>query len=122
MIFNPILAGNGKVKKVVLNPSYVTLSYDTKTDRQTIITITYDPEKQKNTCFVLPLYLGNVTNDLLVIAIFPSEVRATWECTYAGVISSCVITKESVNTFKLTLTHSWNSINVNNFVPIAIEM
>ena len=122
MIFNPILAGNGKVKKVVLKPSYVTLSYNAKTTGQTIITITYDPEKQKNTCFALPLLLGNVTDDLLVIAIFPSEVRATWECTYAGLISSCVFTKESVNTFKLTLTHSWTSIDVDNFVPIAIEM
>ena len=105
MIFNPIFVA-GRVKNVVLNPSYVTVKYDTQTDYQTTITITYDPERQKNTCFIIAWAMPNGTNDDLVIVVFPGEERATWESDYPGsFFHSFTMSKESDNTFKLFMTH-----------------
>ena len=124
MIFNPILAGNGRVKNVVLNPSYVTVKYDTKTNKQTTITITYDPERQKNTCFIIAWRMANSTDSRLVIAVFPSEERATWAITnYSGsFFSEFTFTKESDDTFKLFVKHVPATLDVNNFTLIACEM
>ena len=124
MIFNPIFVG-GRVKNVVLNPSYVTVKYDMQTDHQTTITITYDPERQKNTCFIIAWAMPNGTNDHLIIVVLPGEERATWESEYPGsFFHSFTMSKESDNTFKLLMTHDsvQLSFDTSRFVHIACEM
>ncbi len=124
MIFNPIFVG-GRVKNVVLNPSYVTVKYDMQTDHQTTITITYDLARQKNTCFIITLHMLNGTKDDLVIVVFPGEERATWESDYPGsLFHSFTMSKESDNTFKLVMTHDsvMLSLDTAQFIHVACEM
>lgn len=105
MIFNPCIAGGGKIKNMIINPDYINVQFKkiSSSPAKNAAVITYDAEKQKNTFLTISAPLGNVPHDTFAITLLPSEQKVFAQCTYAAALADFQMTKDSDTQFTLTI-------------------